>query len=333
MSSPYAYPSYLTPYLWPYYQQVPNSPFIPPAQVPLSPRSSEASRRVRFSDGDDQYPPTRPRPPSWHAGMAGSAPPPNPQYFPSPPFIYNQLPPVAMPSVGPPPGYVPHRRSSDTAVHNGGHPAWVTVPTWMVYPQPAMVAPPPSQFHPLLNGEGGNRPLLFFDLSVHTFNPLRIPSHGRTTGIALTYDELSQQATHPGVTRMEIICDAISQWPIVLEPQLDRPANSRYLNVPSSPSADFSGPITVGDVLVAIHRVMQTQISHRDWVQLSPAQETNVARAYTRRCRTFPSLEEFESRQGVRRVDYLGDKIVFKGLTRLRGDDGFELVRLLIGPR
>lgn len=331
MASPYVYPQYLTPYLWPYYSQAAISPFIPPAHFPPSPRAGDGSRRVRFADEEDQYPPTRPRPPSWHAGMAGSAPPPNPQYFPSPPFIYSSLPPVSMPPAGPPPGYVPHRRRSDTAVQGGVHPAWVSYPTWMVYPQPAMTAPPPSQFHPLLNGEGGNRPLLFFDLSVHAFNPLRISAHGHTTGTALTYEELSQQATHPGITRMEITCDGISQWPIILEPQRDRPS-SGFLNVPSSATADF-GPITVGDVLVAIHRVLQTQISHRDWVQLTPSQETNIARAYTRRCRTFPSVEEFEARQGVRRVDYLLDKVVFRGLTRVRGEDGFDFVRLLVGPR
>ncbi|TCD59970.1 hypothetical protein EIP91_010960 [Steccherinum ochraceum] len=332
MASPYGYPQYLysTPYLWPYYHQTPTSPFIPATQFPPSPRVQE--RRVRFSDDDEQYPPTRHRPPSWHAGMAGTAPPPNPAPFPSPPYAYGHLPPVAtMPPVGPPPGYAPHRRRSDTSIPPGGHPAWVSIPTWMVYPQPAPVAPPPSQFHPLLNGEGGNRPLLFFDLSLHAFNPLRISSYGHTTGTTLTLDELSQQATHPGVTRMEIICDTISQWPIILEPQQDRPS-SGYLSVPSSSAANF-GPITVGDILVAIHRVLQTQISHRDWVQLSDSQETAIARAYTRRCRTFPSAEEFESRQGVRKVDYLLDKFVFRGLTRLRGEGGFEVVRLLVGPK
>ncbi|KAH8096660.1 hypothetical protein BXZ70DRAFT_329226 [Cristinia sonorae] len=334
MASPYVYPQYLynTPYLWPYYHQGAISPFIPPAHLPPpSPRVGDGARRVRFADEEEQYPPTRPRPPSWHAGMAGTAPPPNPMPFPSPPFAYAPLPPVGMPPIGPPAGYVPHRRRSDTSVP-GGHPAWVSIPTWMVYPQFQPVpASPPSQFHPLLNGEGGNRPLLHFDLSVHAFNPLRISSHGQTTGTALTLDELSQQATHPGVTRMEIICDAISQWPIVLEPQPDRPSQSGYLSVPSGPAS--YGPITVGDILVAIHRVLQTQISHRDWVKLSAQEEANVARAYTRRCRTFPSAEEFEARQGVRKVDYLLERFMFRGLTRIRGTDGFELVRLLVGPK
>ena len=306
------------------------SPFIPPTHLPPSPRMDEGSRRVRFADEEEFYPPTRPRPPSWHAGMAGTAPAPNPLPFPSPPFVYNPLPPVA---VGPPPGYAPHRRRSDTSVP-GGHPAWLSMPAWMVYPQYAqpVPAPPPSQFHPLLNGEGGNRPLLFFDLSVHAFNPVRISSHGQTTGTSLTLDELSQQATHPGVTRIKIVCDAISQWPIVLEPQHDRPSTSGsgYLSVPAASSY---GPITVGDILVAIHRVMQTQISHRDWVRLSAEQESSIARAYTRRCRTFPSAEEFEARQGVRKVDYLLDRFVFRGLTRIGRDDGFETVRLLVGPR
>ncbi|KAK7681894.1 hypothetical protein QCA50_014856 [Cerrena zonata] len=322
MSAPYTYPQffYQTPYLYPFHNQPIITPFVPPCPLPPSPRGDAGGRRVRFED-EDPYPQTRPRPPSWYAGMPGTAPAPNPAPFPSPPMMYVPLP---VPVAGPPPSYAHQRRRSDGAIP-GMHPGWVPVP-WMTYPYPQYPAPPPSQFHPLLNGEG-QTPLLFFDLSIHAFNPLRVASPGSTTGKALTLEELQQQATYPGVTKMIITCDAIPQWPITLEP-VD--VNSNFLSVNRGANPQ---PITLGDVLVAIHRHLQTQISHRDWVKLSNDEATQIARAYTRRCRTFPSAESFEASQGVRKVDYLKDRYVFKGLTRRRGEDGFEYVKLLVGLR
>jgi len=332
MSIPYIHPQFLyqTPYLVPFYQQPAISPFIPPAPLPPSPNAGSNARRVRFADEETRYPPTRPRPPSWHAGMAGSAPPPNQLPFPSPPYAYAPLPPM-MPVAGPPPGYIPHRRRSDSAVPPM-HPGWVTVPAWTMYHSPQYQAPPPSQFHPLLNAESAAEPLLYFDLSTHAFDPMRITSPRQTTGTPLSLDELAQQATHPGVTRMRIICDLIPQWDVVLEPQRDYVSSSGYLAIPHQQAAS-NQPITLGDVLVAVHRMLQTQITHRDWARLSNTEATNIARAYTRRCRTYPSAEQFEASQGVRRVDYLEDKYLFKGLLRLRGDDGFDTVKLLVDKR
>ena len=314
-----AYPQYFyqTPYLYPFHNQPVISPFIPPCALPPSPAGG---RRVHFED-EGTYPQTRPRPPSWYAGMPGTAPPPNPAPFPSPPMMYVPLP---MPVAGPPPGYTHHRRRSDGAIP-GVQGGWVHVP-WVTYPYQQQPAPPPSQFHPLLNGETQS-PMLLFDMSIHSFNPLRITSPGSTSGRSLSLDELQQQATHPGVTKMIITCDAIPQWPITLEPANN---NSNYLSVHRTVD---NQPITLGDILVAIHRHLQIQISHRDWVKLSNDDTTQISRAYTRRCRTFPSVEQFETSQGVRRVDYLKDKYIFKGLTRRRGEDGFEHVKLLIGSK
>lgn len=323
--SQYPYPQfvYQTPYLWPY-QPSQISPFIPPSLLPPSPNAGSGTRRVRFEE-DDQYLGARVRPPSWH----GSAPVANPAPFPSPPLMYAPLPAV-MPVAGPSPGYGHHRRLSDSILPPPQ--PWMTVPTWIAYPHPQYRAPPPSQFHPLLNGESGQEISLFLDLSLHSFTPIRTTRPGQTTGVALGQDELRQQATHPGVTRMTITCDLIPDWPVVLEPQRDPGYRSDYLSVPSTSSQSVQ-PITVADVLIAIHRMLQKQITHRDWVKLSHDESTAIAKAYTRRCRTFSSAEKFEASQGVRRIDYLKDKYVFKGLSRCRGEDGFEYVRLLVGRK
>ncbi|KAH9948818.1 hypothetical protein B0H21DRAFT_216154 [Amylocystis lapponica] len=335
MSAPYYQPQfyYPTSYLHPYYHQPYISPFIPPVTLPGSPNfvppaslpgSPDFSpRRVHFEDDPLYNPPLRTRRPSWHAGMMGMAPAPNPQPFPSPPMTYTTLPPMM------PFGAAPthHRRSSDGALPQ---PTWIAYPTYPTFAQPVVYPTQvaPHQFHPLLNGETSKGPLVLFDISLNTFNTRHLSASGQTGGNTLSLDDLGQQATHPAVKRMTITCDDIPQWPIVLEPQVQ--GRSNYLSVPAT-SAD--APITVGDVLIAVHRSLQQKISHVDWARLSRSEEVDIARAYTRRCKTFPSAEAFEASQGVRRVDYLKDRYMFKGLMRSSSDGRFEHVKLLVGKR
>ncbi|GBE79822.1 hypothetical protein SCP_0210230 [Sparassis crispa] len=328
MSLPYGYQPqfyYATPYLSPYYHPTHISPYIPSVNLPASPQVTQ--RRVHFDDGVVPSPQPRSRRPSWHAGMEGMAPAPNPAPFPSPPFLYTSLPPMS-PYV-PPASYTHQRRRSDSSLPQ---PTWIAIPTYSTYAQPVVYpspAPAPAhQLHPLIDGESLQGPSLLFDISLNAFTPRRITSHGRVSDSTLGLEELGEQATHPGVTRMKIICDAIPQWPIVLEAERDH-GRSPYLSVPR---ANHYAPITVGDVLIAIHRTLQTQISHVDWARLPSGDDVAVARAYTRRCRTFPSAEAFEASQGVRRVDYLLDKFMFKGLVRTSYRGGFEHVKLLVGP-
>ncbi|OCH95921.1 hypothetical protein OBBRIDRAFT_719426 [Obba rivulosa] len=249
--------------------------------------------------------------------------------FPSPPLIYTPLPAMA-PLPGPPAGFA-NRRRSDGALPP---PQWgfgPAVPAWIL--PPVYQSPyPASQIHPLLDGETPDGPLLLFDISQSTFSPRRISEPREAQGTAVTLDELGQQAAHPAVTRMTITCDVIRQWPITLEAYDRERPRSPYLDVPI-PSRDANVPITVGDVLVAIHRSLQQRISHVDWARLSHSQAADVARAYTRRCRLYPSAEAFEASQGVRRVDYLLDQYMFKGLRRVRRNGSFEELQLLVGRR
>ncbi|KAH9854803.1 hypothetical protein C2E23DRAFT_883366 [Lenzites betulinus] len=331
MSAPYGYQQfyYPTPYLHPYYQQPYISPFIPPANLPGSPQlTPRDERRVHWDDEPFNY--HRQRRPSWHGGLV---PPPNPAPFPSPPALLTPLPPM-MP-LGPPgaaPYHTHYRRASDSCLPQ---PAWVTFPT-MVQPvafqQPS---PPQPAIHPLLNGENASGPMLLFDLSLNTFNPQRITALSQTSGTPLTLEELREPATFPTVRRMTITCEALGEWPVVLEPHSMSRERSRerspFLGVPPYAAAD-DAPITVYDVLMAIHRTVQRQISHVDWARLTRTQTHAISRAYTRRCRTFPSAAAFEEAQGVRRVDYLLDSYMFRGLVRDNLQDGFSKMKLLVGP-
>ena len=69
-------------------------------------------------------------------------------------------------------------------------------------------------------------------------------------------------------------------------------------------------------------------ITHEDWDVLSEAQVTQVARAYTRRCRKAARQGVVVEAQGVKKVDFLLEKVWFKGL--LRTGESYEQMRLVV---
>ncbi|KAF7976650.1 hypothetical protein HWV62_5977 [Athelia sp. TMB] len=216
--------------------------------------------------------------------------------------------------------------------HNRRH-SWgntVQPPPWSSFTPPTAniplnFAPRVPQFliHPFLNGESP-RPDFGFDLSASAFRPVRfingLPAE-------LSMEELREPATHPPITHMRITCDAIPQWPIELEYH-PYDASGQHLSLPSAGGG--VPPVSLGDVLFAIHSALHTQISHLDWGRLTISEETAIARAYTRRCRSAPSIEQLEASQGVKRVDFLLDRFVFRGLVRAPGDEGFNEWKLIV---
>ncbi|KAL4064708.1 hypothetical protein V8B97DRAFT_1987251 [Scleroderma yunnanense] len=166
------------------------------------------------------------------------------------------------------------------------------------------------EIHPLLNGEMPPTNFLF-DMSLPTFMPIRFIGPGPGQSIVIC-EELSQPATNPPITRMRITHDAIPQWPIDIKLQYDE------IQMAAMPP-----PITLGDVLYMIHFSMRRQISHHDWAKLSDSQHDAIALAYTRRYRRVSSFAEVEASQGVKRIDYLEDRFIFKGLIRMNDEDGF----------
>jgi len=89
-------------------------------------------------------------------------------------------------------------------------------------------------------------------------------------------------------------------------------------------------PISLGDVLYAIHQTMQTQITHREWAELEDSEELVIAKAYMRRYKLVAGHESRLAAEGVKRVDYLLKRVMFAGLTRKVGDQGYENFRLLV---
>ncbi|KAI0310859.1 hypothetical protein OF83DRAFT_1069835 [Amylostereum chailletii] len=174
--------------------------------------------------------------------------------------------------------------------------------------------------HTLLNGDAVGQHLQC-DLSSYHLSLSRL-DRGRLYPLAST--ELNAPATSPPITRLRIICDLLPQWPMEM-------SVSGMSLTPSRRERPAIGCITVADVLSTVHTCLQTAITHDEWGRLSDAQETDIARAYTRRYKAFAAVESQVKREGVKRVDYLLKKIYFQGLTWLQPEAGVERVKLLVG--
>jgi len=315
VQSPELHPS---PYLFQYYNPPRISPYIPTVPLDLS-NPNTPNRPTRILDDDRFSPPPEPRPrrPSWHAGMATPA---NFGIHPAGYGAYN----APFQSLGPPSDYHSKRRSFDSRLYqDSSAPGYYN--TWLPpvgYPYPSH-----SKIHPLLDGATRYIPIIF-DLSSPSFNPLESDRSDRVHSIPP--EVLAHPATDPPTTRLMITCDILPQWPIYLDySAATAAASGGYVN---RASPDLM-PITVGDVLYAIHTHFQTQIRHQDWNQLSEVEETAIARAYTRRCRAFPSMEQLLASQGVRRIDYLRKTFMFAGLVRVAGDEGYDNLKLVVTSR
>jgi len=315
-----------SPYLAPYYNQL-NSPFIPDISPIGSPFSGNASL-----------------PPS-----------PNPGYIPLP-YSPNQIPfpgstDAAYPTYPPDPyAWVRERRpswhGSDGPATNATT-AWLNAPlhgyqrqqtrSFGAYPYQQhlgldIYGPPQSSYfpyavplpmpqisiHPWLNAEIPRSDFLF-NLALPHFSPMRHIGNNQT--ILLTGEELAQPATHPPIYQLNMQCDLIPNWPIILQYN-----SNPYRSINTYPTA--APPITIGDVLSGIHNALQMSIAQDDWAALSPQQEHAVSRAYTKRCKALGSTIMIRN-EGVRRVDFLLDKVWFKGLARV--GEGLEILRLIVG--
>ncbi|KAJ7869967.1 hypothetical protein B0H13DRAFT_2062347 [Mycena leptocephala] len=162
--------------------------------------------------------------------------------------------------------------------------------------------PVPLHIHPCLNGDAPP-PAFHFDLAPTAFLPLRLIPTYPPSSAPLNDAELSEPAFYPPLFALRICIRAS----------------------PSGP------PILFADVLVALHRALHTRITHADWATLSAEDEARVTQAFVARCRAeavrsgagpaqLSDGEVAVRSQGVKRVDFLLGRTVFKGLVRVAGD-------------
>lgn len=320
MSGPFIYrpsaPSYdfgPSPYLHQFHNRQRISPHIPTVALGSSASNTPIRGPKILTEDPWESSYVRPRRPSWHAGMAT-------------PFLNN-------PTLAVPADYThTRRRSFDSRQKRPDFSDYYQRPPdpypWMIPGAPVPTNPSypsygnsgyppfiPSELHPLLRPETRAR----FDLSDFEFRPLDPQKR------PIPFHILAEPATHPPTTRLVIKSDQTPQWPVLLD------YYAATLGTSHSPSA--LPPITLGDVLYAIHQTMQTQITHGEWADLDEREESAVSRAYVRRYKLIPGHEKRLAEEGVKRVDYLLKKTMFAGLTRKSGDQGYEKIKLLVDSR
>lgn len=183
-------------------------------------------------------------------------------------------------------------------------------PPWFVKPLPVSsepITPPPLSFigspyacsplpsipatiHPLL--AVSNTPSLIYDMSRH-ISSLR-PSHP-----SLSPHRLAEPATEPPLPSLTIVCPHLP-WRINVK--------ARQQN----------GYITVADVMDGLYRALRLNSTEAEF-KLLPSHDMKhrVNEAYKQRYRRASDVTEYEHEkaQGLRRVDFLGGKNTFMGLS------------------
>ncbi|KAJ7167972.1 hypothetical protein C8R46DRAFT_1191941 [Mycena filopes] len=198
--------------------------------------------------------------------------------------------------------------------------SWGTTPTWVnnanAYLNAGVPYPLPApQIHPWLNAEVAS-PNFHFDLAPAAFLPLYLVSTHPPQSAVVGANEIREPAFHPPMTKLRILHPRLPFWPIDLA---------------LPPTAQGAPPISFGDVLITVHRTMHQRITHADWATLGKEDEARVTRAFTARCRAeavrsgvppaqLRDREVAVRNQGVKRVDFLLGKTVFKGLSRSPAD-------------
>lgn len=133
--------------------------------------------------------------------------------------------------------------------------------------------------------------------------PVRLP-------FEIDYSNGAQPATYPGVSSLKITTIAddplpICPWPILV--------------VSHHPSL----PVLVGDVLYAIIRNFSQHMTNQEYYSLSLDRRLQVHTAYWNRVRVI--LGDWQDDDGVRRIDYLGDRHYFRGLEPDSNGEGFVI--------
>ncbi|CCM04388.1 uncharacterized protein FIBRA_06564 [Fibroporia radiculosa] len=191
---------------------------------------------------------------------------------------------------------------------------------WDTPRQPVHHVPPAElQLNPFLRHRATGRPPILFDLRVHQClvylgelpplapgeEPLRIPFYSDGPNG-------SQPATHPPVASVRITALAddtfpVFPWPITV--------------MPHHPAL----PVLVRDVLNACIANFEERMTREEVDALALDRRPQVFRAYWARVRSMVAGRIPGDDDGLRRIDYLGDRVFFRGLEPAPDGDGFML--------
>lgn len=157
----------------------------------------------------------------------------------------------------------------------------------------------------------GSPSLVFYDLRFSDRYVKKAVQGGLTH---LNADDLDMSVCEPPLPYVRIYMQELRPWPIDVRP----PADSKFQYV------------TVGNVLYAIYKALMQRVDVENWERdwLDGKFQERVHNAFSRRCKAVSSKRNMPISQiahmGLLKVDYLGSRYQFAGLTHAYGNGGGE---------
>lgn len=134
-------------------------------------------------------------------------------------------------------------------------------------------------------------------------------------GKALVPADLAHPVTDPGLQEMDIQINGLTLWRPVQLSKAKLRSKAIQTGSPSSKNIP-RGPLTLGEMLLAVHDFLMTSVSRREYEAVSPAVQQSVWMAFTARCKAAGDGEEEVRKMGLKRVDFLGANTQFATLAR-----------------
>ncbi|KAF9064310.1 hypothetical protein BDP27DRAFT_1230691 [Rhodocollybia butyracea] len=184
--------------------------------------------------------------------------------------------------------------------------------------------------HPLLAASQFSRAPISYDVSLPPSSQTVVD---RSTRTAIPAHTLNQPATDPPTMSRLVLRSNKFPWPVVVNAGCSsnkKTVPKFYLggSSPTSPHSPSHLPVSCADVLHAVHTTLWQAATPEEWAALGPGShaQRKISRAYDRRCRSQGAGWE----GGIRRVDWLGDKIRLVGVEVVR-DSGSGVGNLVFG--
>lgn len=206
-------------------------------------------------------------------------------------------------------------RVGNAASLTGGYPLPGACQTWTPGPWPPTSTPAtlptaPIQLAPWMipNPCNAALPHIMWDISQLPTTAKRITGNHVITSVA---DKLDDLATHPAVNRLVVVCQvgvAQTLW--------------GHIDIKASRSQG----VTVWDVFNGVFEYFQKRVGRRELNRMKEMTgdeqlEEKMASAFYQRVLVTPALPGYEFKEGLKRVDCLGDACFFWGLYVSYNDD------------
>ncbi|PFH48237.1 hypothetical protein AMATHDRAFT_76830 [Amanita thiersii Skay4041] len=170
--------------------------------------------------------------------------------------------------------------------------------------------PSTYHMHPIMAYSRLHRPPICYDI---TYPPSSCTVLDRSTLNPVPSHTLTQPATEPpNYTRLMLRCDKLPWTVCVASPSAGSSTSKFYIPGSSHSRTNSVSAITTLDILFALHNTLTSRVTPSEWEALGSGSraQRKATRAYEKRCQKQGGGWE----GGIRRLDYLGRKMILVGI-------------------